>query len=71
MKNKKKNFFKKKAVAGIFGILSFAAGFIFLDSSITGGVVMNKEVSFNPLSLVSLFLLLCSAVLIVYSLKKE
>ena len=70
MKNKKK-FFKRKVVTRIFSVVSLIAGFWFLDSNITGGVIVNQEFSLNPLSLVSLFLFVCSAVLIVYSLKKE
>ncbi len=70
MKNKKP-FLKRKAVTVAFSILSLVAGFGFLNSSITGGVVMNNTVSVSPLSFVSLLLFLCSAVLIVYSLKKE
>ncbi|MEK6827045.1 MAG: hypothetical protein AABX99_01005 [Nanoarchaeota archaeon] len=70
MKNTKKNF-KRKAAAGIFSVVSLIAGFWFLDSSVTGGVIMDKEFSINPLSFVSLFLFVCSAILIVYSLKKE
>jgi len=70
MKNKKK-FFKRKVVTRIFSVVSLIAGFWFLDSNITGGVIVNQEFSLNPLSLVSLFLFVCSAVLIAYSLKKE
>jgi len=70
MKNTKR-FFKRKVITGIFSIISLIAGFWFLDSSITGGVIMNKEFSVSPLSFVSLLLFVCSAILIVYSLKKE
>ncbi|VVB82746.1 Uncharacterised protein [uncultured archaeon] len=70
MKNTKK-FLKRKVVTGIFSIVSLIAGFWFLDSSVTGGVIVNQEFSVSPISFVSLLLFVCSAILIVYSLKKE
>jgi len=67
----KKNFFERKGVTWIFAAIALISGFIFLDSSVTGNVIVNKQSPVSALSLIGLLLILCSTVLITYSLKKK
>ncbi len=66
-----KNILIKKGVTWVFAIIAVAAGFMFLDSSFTGNVIVNKQDSVSLVSLIGLLLLVCSAVLIAYSVKKK
>lgn len=66
-----KKFFAIKGVTWFFGIIAIIAGFIFLDSSVTGNAIANNPSSVNLLSLIGLVLVVCSAVLISYSVRKR
>lgn len=72
MKNNK-NFWKKKKVTAFFGLLSLVGSFFFLNRSITGNTIVNETmpeiIQFLPL--VGVALLVCSGILIVYSLNKN
>lgn len=71
MKTNKENFFKKRKVTAMFAVISLAGGFIFLNKGITGNVVLNGSHAFSVVSLIGLLLVLCSAILIAYSIKKN
>lgn len=70
-KNMKNNFFDKKGVTWTFAVIALFLGFWFLDSSFTGNAIVNKQVPINLLSLIGLLLIVCSAILISYSVKKR
>ena len=65
------NFFKKPLVIGAIGIISLFSGFYFLGNKITGNIIIEKEASFSLLPFIGLLLIACSAVLIIYSIKKR
>jgi len=67
----KEKFFGKKGVTWIFAAVSLAFGFWFLDSGFTGNAIINKQAPISFLSLIGLLLIVCSAVLISYSVKKK
>lgn len=67
----KKSFFERKGITWFFATLAVVSGFIFLDSSVTGNAIVNKQSPVSALSLIGLLLITCSAVLITYSLKKK
>lgn len=66
-----KKFFEKKEITWTFAIISIISGFFFLDSSLTGNIILNRQNSANFISIIGLLLILCSIVLIVYSIKKK
>jgi hypothetical protein len=70
-KNMKYNFFERKEVTLAFAIIALIFSFFFLDANFTGNIITNKLNPITPLSLVSLLLIVCSAVLIAYSVKKR
>lgn len=67
----KENFLKKPLIVGMIGISALFGGFYFLGNKITGNVIIEKEASFSLLPFISLLLIACSAVLIIYSIKKR
>ncbi len=67
---KKVSWLKAKKVTGLFAAVALVAGFLFLDSGITGNVVLNGGNGFNILSLIGLLLILCSAILTVYTIRR-
>jgi hypothetical protein len=67
----KEKFFSKKAVTWVFAAVSLAFGFWFLDSNFTGNAIVNNQVPISILSLIGLLLIVCSAILISYSVKKK
>lgn len=76
MQNDEKNmkegsFLKKKLVIYGFAIISLFGGFLFLNKSITGNVILNKQHEINLISLIGILLIVCAAVLFAYSIKKR
>jgi phosphatidylserine synthase len=67
----KEKFFARKGVTWVFAIIAIVSGFLFLDSSPTGNVIVNKQSSVNLISMIGLILIACAAVLIAYSAKKK
>ena len=70
-KNMKETFFSRKGVTWVFAAVALAFGFWFIDSSFTGNAVVNNQVPISFLSIIGLLLIVCSAVLISYSVKKK
>ena len=68
---KKVKWFKTKKVAAVFAAVSFVIGFLFLDKGITGNVILDNKYPVDFISLIGLLLVLCSAILAVYIIKKE
>jgi len=64
------DWFKAKKITASFALISFIGGFLFLNHSITGNIILNNKNSFNIVSLIGLLLILCSVILIAYSIKK-
>lgn len=62
--------FRTKSIAAIFAAVTFVLGFLFLDKGITGNAILDYEYSVDVVSLIGLLLVLCSAVLAVYIIKK-
>ncbi len=67
----KQKFFKKPAITAAFGVVALFGGFYFLGTKITGNVVRETSSGFSALSFIGLLLIACSAVLVVYSIKKK
>jgi len=68
---KKVKWFKTKKVAAVFAAVSFVIGFLFLDKGITGNVILDNSYPVDFISLIGLLLILCSAILAVYIIKKQ
>lgn len=68
---KKLNWFKTKPATTFFSTIALIGGLLFLNYRPTGGVILGKELFFNPLSLVGALLSLCGIILGVYTLKKQ
>ncbi|MBA7594181.1 hypothetical protein ES703_01120 [subsurface metagenome] len=66
----KVKWFKAKSVAAVFAAVAFITGFLFLDKGITGNVILDNSYPIDFISLIGLLLILCSAILAVYILKK-
>ena len=66
-----KNFFKQPLTVATIGIISLIGGFYFLSNKITGNVILKNDVTFSLLPLIGLLLIACSAILIIYSIKKR
>jgi len=60
-----------KGVTYAFAAVSLLGGFLFLNKSITGNVILNKQFGINVVSLIGLLLIICSAILFAYSIKKR
>jgi hypothetical protein len=68
---KKENFFKTKRVAIFFSIIALISGLFFIQYTLTGNAVLNQENSFSLLPIIGVSLLICSAILALYSVKKR
>jgi len=67
----KENLFKKSRRTITMGIFALVGGFYFLNKQLTGSVISEKSATFSLLPLIGLLLIACSAVLIIYSIKKK
>lgn len=67
----KKKFFERKGVTWVFSAIALISGVVFLDSSPTGNVIINKQNPVSIISMLGLLLVLCSVILITYSAKKK
>ena len=65
------NWFKGKPATSIFAAISLAGGFLFLNQGITGNVILDKYYSINLISVIGMFLIVCSIILGLYSLRKK
>lgn len=68
---RKLSWFKTKIVMGIFSALFFTSGILFINKKITGNVVIENSDSLNLIPIVGILLILCSAILVFYSIKKR
>lgn len=68
---KKVKWFKAKKVAAVFAAVAFIIGFLFLDKGVTGNVILDNKYPVDFISLIGLLLVLCSAILAVYLIKKQ
>jgi hypothetical protein len=66
-----KKFFERKAITWTFALISLIFGFMFLDSSFTGNVIVNNQNTINVISIIGLLLIASSTVLIAFSVKKK
>ena len=67
----KTKFLKTKIGAGIIALVAIAAGFIFLNKGITGNAVYEGAYTGNILSGIGATLVVCAAVLAIYSLLRR
>ncbi len=67
---RKLKWFKTKKVAAVFAAVAFFIGFLFLDKGIIGNVILENNSPVDFISLIGLLLVLCSAILAVYIIKK-
>lgn len=70
-KDMEKKFFERKGVTWVFSAIALISGVVFLDSNPTGNVIVNNKNSVSIISLLGLLLILCSVILITYSVKKK
>ncbi len=61
---------KIKKTMGIFAFVSLTAGFLLLNKGMMGNVILNDNASFDILPFIGLLLVLFSAVLVFYIIKK-
>ena len=66
----KVKWFKTKGIAAVFAGVAFVAGFLLLDKGVTGNVILNNHYPVNVMSIIGLLLVLCSAVLAGYIIRK-
>jgi drug/metabolite transporter (DMT)-like permease len=66
----KVKWFKTKGVAAVFAGLAFVVGFSFLEGGATGNVILDNHYPIDIMSLIGLLLVLCSAILAVYIIRK-
>jgi len=66
----KTSWLQTKKVAAVFALTSFITGFLFLNKGITGNVILDNKYPFDIISFIGLMLVLCSAILVVYIIKK-
>ena len=59
-----------KKITAAFSVAALFAGFLFIDRSVTGNVVLNNHNPVNFVSLVGLLLVFCSAILALYSIRR-
>jgi hypothetical protein len=69
--NMERKFFERKGITWIFAVIAVFSGFLFLDSGVTGNVIVNKQSTINLVSIIGLLLIVCSTILIAYSVKKK
>ena len=67
----KENWFNQKKVTGSFAVIAVMTGFMFLNKSITGNVVLTEQSPINLISVVGLLLIACSIILGAYSIKRR
>ncbi len=68
---KEENFFKKKKTTASFALASLIVGFFFIGrGGITGNAILNTQYPISILSIIGIGLILCSAVLAIYSIRK-
>jgi len=65
------DWFKGKQSTSIFAVISLVGGFLFLNQGITGNVILDKDYSTNLISVIGMFLIVCSIILGLYSLRKK
>jgi len=66
----KVKWFKTKSIAAVFAVVAFVIGFLFLDKGPTGNVILDNQYPVDSVSIIGLLLVLCSAILAIYILKK-
>ena len=66
----KVKWFKTKSLAAVFAAVAFFGGFLFLDKGVTGNVILENHYPVDFVSLIGLLLVLCSAILAVYIIKR-
>jgi len=75
MAKKQQSFFQKRSVVATFGIIGLLAGFFFLNEKpigkATGNFVVSSYQAFSLISIIGLFLILGSAILVIYSIVKK
>ena len=62
---------KRKPVTIVFALISFIGGFLFLNHSLTGNVVINESYYLDIVSLIGLSLIICSLILAFYTIKHK
>ena len=66
------NWFKGKELTAMFAAVAFFTGFLFVDrGSISGNTVLNGDYSISAVSLIGLFLVICSVVLVAFALRNK
>jgi len=68
---KQENFFKRKKVTAAISAFALLSGFIFLNQSVTGNVVLDNSSGFNPISFIGLLLVFLAVILALYTIKKK
>ncbi len=76
----KQSFLEKRSTVATFGILALIGGFVFLNTGssinpftgrVTGNSVLGNFQPFSLISIIGLLLILCSGILIAYSIVKK
>jgi hypothetical protein len=67
----KTKWFRAKGIMAVFAAVAFVIGFLLLDRGITGNVILENQYPVDFASIIGLVLILCSAVLVIYIIKKR
>jgi Mg2+ and Co2+ transporter CorA len=62
---------KQKKVVGLFAVIGIIGGIFFTGTEITGNVILTENTKINLIPIVGILLLVCSAILLTYILKKK
>ena len=68
---KQESFFKRRKTLWFFSAFALLLGFTFLNQGITGNAVLSNSQGFDPLPLIGLLLVFCSAILALYTIRKK
>ncbi len=60
-----------KKITAVFALFTFIVGFLFLDINSTGNIILNGTPAFNSGSIIGLVLIVCSAILTIYTVRKR
>jgi len=67
----KKNWFAKRGVIMGFAVISSLTGFLFMNHTITGNVILNENYPFTIVSVIGMLLVICAIILAVYNMKHK
>ena len=65
------DWFKTKTSCAIFAVIAFVGGFLFLNLSLTGNVIVEKDYYVSIVPLIGILLIICSFILVIYIVRNK